>query len=43
MVKNKANKKSSGGSTGRAKLMAPRAGMTKTKRRYGGGGKLCKC
>lgn len=42
-TKKKSNKKSNGGSTGRAKPMAPRAGVTKQARRYGKGGKLCKC
>lgn len=40
MVKKKANKKSNGGNTGRAKPVAAKAGFTKSKRRYGCGGKL---
>ena len=36
----KTNKKSQGGSTGRAKPVAAKAGFTKAKRRYGCGGKL---
>lgn len=40
VAKKKANKKSSGGSTGRAKPVAVKAGFTKSKRRYGCGGKL---
>lgn len=39
MANKRSNKKSSGGSTNRPKPMAPRAGMTKSKRRYGCGGK----
>ena len=34
------NKKSQGGSTGRAKPVATKAGFTKARRRYGCGGKL---
>ncbi len=35
------NKKSSGGSTGRAKPVTPKAGITRSgRRRYGCGGKL---
>ncbi len=34
------NKKAQGGSTNRAKPVAAKAGFTKIKRRYEGGGKL---
>lgn len=36
----KVNKKSSGGSTGRAKPMTPKAGATVKRRRYDNGGKV---
>ncbi len=39
-TKRKSNKKATGGSTGRAKVAIPKAGITKTHRRYGCGGKL---
>jgi hypothetical protein len=39
-TRKKANKKAMGGSIGRSKPMAPRAGMTQTRRRYDKGGKL---
>ena len=39
MVK-KGNKKAAGGSTRRAKPVVPKAGITRTHRRYGCGGKL---
>lgn len=38
--KKKVNKKASGGPTGRAKPVVPKAGFTKARRRYGCGGKL---
>lgn len=40
MAKGKTNKKANGGSTGRAKPMTPKAGVTVKGRRYGCGGKL---
>lgn len=40
MAKRTDNKNSK--STGRPKLLTPKAGFTKTKRRYGCGGKLTK-
>ena len=36
----RSNNKAQGGSTNRAKPVAPKAGFTKTRRRYEGGGKL---
>lgn len=39
MVK-KTNKKSAGGSMRRAKPVVPKAGITRTHRRYGCGGKM---
>lgn len=39
MAVKSSNKKSTGGSTGRAKPVAAKAGFTKSKRRYGNGGK----
>lgn len=42
MAKVKRSQKASTNTGRRAKPMAPRAGMTKTARRYGKGGKLCK-
>lgn len=36
----KVSKKANGGSTGRAKPVAAKAGFTKSRRRYDGGGKL---
>lgn len=38
-MKRKANKKATGGTTGRAKPIAAKAGFTKARRRYEGGGK----
>ena len=40
MAARRSNKKSNGGSTNRAKPVAAKAGFTKTRRRYGEGGKL---
>lgn len=41
MVKRRnVNKKANGGTTGRAKMAIPKAGITKTHRRYGEGGKI---
>jgi hypothetical protein len=41
MVKRRnVNKKANGGATGRAKPVAAKAGFTKARRRYEGGGKL---
>ncbi len=39
-TRKKVNKRGNGGSTGRAKPVAAKAGFTKAKRRYDCGGKL---